>query len=258
MKIENMIISRLKSLEIITTTLLYQTGNKLSGDKNTYVTNSIAKAQSLVKSIELTYSGELYNESWILYRCLLDRYLYLRYLAKNKLHEDFKNWSFTKGYEYLQNAKSEESTENVKRDPRFRFSKEQSKTYSEVKKQSSKFPKPDPKSEFKEEGLNFLYKLGYDYASMRVHPMFEDGDEEYYRITKVEPNPYSDFSHEKLITNTYLVASMIIQESLNQIDLNTISIVYEYLENLRANADYEIAFYKIIKTVEQGGNIFEK
>lgn len=258
MEIDNMIISRLKSLEIFTTTALYQIGNELEGDKNTYLTNSISKTQTLVKSIELTFVNELYNESWILYRCLLDRYLYLRYLKKNNLYTSFKDWSYVKGYEYLQNAKSNECIENVKNDPRFRFSKEQSRNYSEIKNKLNKFRKPDPKLEFKDEGLNFLYKLGYDYASMRVHPMFEDGDEEYYRITKVTPNPYSEFNHQELLTNTYLVASMIIQESLNQIDLKTIRVVYEYLEKLRENSDYEIPFYKIIKHVEQGNKIFVK
>ena len=70
MKTEKMIISRLESLEIFTTTILYQIGNKISGDKNIYVTNAIAKTQSLVKSIELTFKNGLYNESWILFRCL--------------------------------------------------------------------------------------------------------------------------------------------------------------------------------------------
>ena len=253
-----MIISRLKSLEIFTTTVLFQIGNELEGDKNTYLTNSIAKTQTLVKSIELTFVNELYNESWILYRCLLDRYLYIRYLEKNKLHTSFKDWSYAKGYEYLRNAKSEETVQNVKHDPRFRFSKEQSDTYSGLKKQSNSFFKPDPKSIFKDEGLSFLYKFGYDYASMRVHPMFEDGDEEYFRITQIKPNPYSEFDHQELITNTYLVATMIIQESLNQIDLKTISDVYEYLESLGKNSDYITPFYEIIKHVEQGNKIFEK
>lgn len=253
-----MIISKLESLVIFTTTILYQIGNKIKGDKNIYVTNSIAKTQSLVKSIELTYINKLYNESWILFRCLLDRYLYLTYLSRNELHKDFKDWSFMKGYEYLQNAKSEESVKNVKNDPRFRFTKEQSQTYFDTRKNSNKFSKPDPKSGFKVEGLSFLYKLSYDYASMRVHPMFEDGDEEYYRITKVEPNPYFDFNHDELITNTYLVASLILQESLNQIDLKTVAVLYEYLERLRENSDYESSFYKIIKSVEQGKKLFHE
>ena len=86
-------MSRIESFEVFTTTILYQLGNQLDGDKNTYVANSIAKTQSLVKSIVLIYSNNLFNESWILFRCLLDRYLYLRYLEKNELYETFKKWS---------------------------------------------------------------------------------------------------------------------------------------------------------------------
>ena len=258
MRTKNMKISRLESLTIFTTTLLYQIGNKVSDDKGIYLRNSIAKTQSLVKSIELTYNNELFNESWILFRCLLDRFVYLKYLSRNNLHEEFKEWSFIEGYEYIQNAKSEELTENVKNDPRFKFSKEQSKSYFEAKKLTNKFIKPRPQIELKSNGLNFLYKLGYDYASKRVHPMFEDGDEEYYRITKLEPNPYYEFNHQELITNTYLIASLILQESLNQIELKTIAVVYEYLEKLRENSDYELSFYKVIKSVEQGNSIFKE
>jgi len=88
--------------------------------------------------------------------------------------------------------------------------------------------------------------------------MFEDGDEEYYRITKVEPNPYIDFNHDKLMTNTYIVASMILQEGLNQIELNTRAVVYDYINAVREDSNYELPFYKVIKFVEQGIDLFEK
>lgn len=251
-------ISRLESLVGFTTTILYQIGNKVSSNKDIYVRNSIAKVQTLVKSIELTNKEGLYNESWILFRCLLDRYIHLIYLSRNELHEEFKDWSIIEGYEYVQNAKSEELFNDIKKDPRFKFTGDQSKIYFEAKKRSNKYKKPDPKTELKTDGLNFLYKLGYDYASMRVHPMYEDGDEEYFRITKVLPNPYSNFNHAELITNTYLVASMILQVALNQIDLKTRAVVYDYIKGLRENSNYELLFYKVIKFVEQGNSLFEK
>lgn len=249
-------ISRLESLTIFSNLILYQISNKISSNKDLYVRNSIAKVQTLVKSIELTFKEGLYNESWILYRCLLDRYIYLIYLSKNELHDSFKDWSRIEGYEYLQNAKSDELFNEIKKDPRFNFTVEQSKTYFKLKKQLNTFRKPDPKSELKSEGLNSLYKFGYDYASMRVHPMYEDGDEEYCRITKITPNPYANFDHPELISNTYLIASMILQEALNQISLKTRSVVYEYLKCIRENSNYELPFYKILKFVEQGNSIF--
>jgi hypothetical protein len=251
-------ISRLDSLTIFTTTILYQIGNRISGNKDIYVRNSIAKVQTLVKSIELTNKEGLYNEAWILFRCLLDRYIHLIYLSRNELHGEFKDWSMIQGYEYLQNAKSEEQFKDIKKDPRFKFTEDQSKNYFESKKNSNKYKKPDPKTELKNDGLNFLYKFGYDYASMRVHPMYEDGDEEYFRITDVVPNPYSNFNHVELITNTYLVASMILQVGLNQIDLKTRGVVYDYIKGLRENSNYELPFYKVIKFIEQGNSLFEK
>lgn len=250
--------SRLESLILFTTTILYQIGNKVTSTKDIYIVNSIAKVQTLVKSIELVNKEGLYNEGWILFRCLLDRYIHLIYLSRNELHKEFKDWSMIEGYEYMQNAKSEELFPDIKNDPRFKFTKEQSKSYFEEKKRINKFRKPDPKAELKSNGLNFLYKLAYDYASMRVHPMYEDGDEEYYRITKVTPNPYINFNHLELITNTYLVASMILQEGLNQIDLKTHAIVYDYLKGLREDSNYDLLFYNIVKIIEQGNSIFEK
>jgi hypothetical protein len=62
--------------------------------------------------------------------------------------------------------------------------------------------------------LGFLYKYGYDFASQHVHPMADDGHEDFYNITGLEPRP--DFPDwRSVLSNTALVATIIVQEALN-------------------------------------------
>jgi len=51
---------------------------------------------------------------------------------------------------------------------------------------------------------------------------------------------------------------MILQEGLNQIELNTRAVVYDYINAVREDSNYELPFYKVIKFVEQGIDLFEK
>ena len=245
---------RLETFVLFTTTILYQLGNKISGSKDIYSRNSIAKVQTLVKSIELLCEQDLFNEGWILYRCLIDRYIHLRYLFQNDLHEDFKKWSIVQGYKYNQNAKSDELFKEIKNDSRFQFTKDQTQLYNASK--NNKYTKPKPKNQLKKEGFDFIYKLGYDHASMRVHPMFEDGNEEYYKITKIQPNPFHDFNNKELNSNTYLIATMILQEALNQIDLKKNSLIYDVILALRENSNFKVTFYNMIKHIELENELF--
>lgn len=62
--------------------------------------------------------------------------------------------------------------------------------------------------------LSFLYKYGYDFASTYVHPMANDGDQDFYTLTKLKPTP--PFPDQiSVLSNSILVGSLILQEALN-------------------------------------------
>jgi len=251
-------IKLVENLKVVIKTLLFQIGNDANDDKNIYLRNAIAKSGSLVASIDLLNQHDKKNEGWILFRCLIDRYLQIKFLDRTDQFSTFKEWSFVQGYEYLQNCKSDEEVNKVRKDPRYKFTKEQSRNYFHSKKNSDKYVKPNPKSELKALGLNFLYKMGYDYSSMRVHPMFEDGDEEYHKSLQLDANPYKDFNHEELIPNSIILAALIITECLNQLPFKRDICIDNYLRDIAEGLNSTVSFYKLIKKVTDGHKILKK
>jgi len=81
--------------------------------------------------------------------------------------------------------------------------------------------------------LDFVYKFGYDIASMDTHPMATDGDEEFYQITGLKPNPYKKRNHEILLKNSILVFSLINQVIFNKLSLKFRGLVYSFIEEIR-------------------------
>jgi hypothetical protein len=80
-------------------------------------------------------------------------------------------------------------------------------------------------------GLTLLYKYGYDYASRYVHPMANDGQDDFYTITHLEPE-VSD-AGIVVLSNSILIASMILQEALNSSSLCWRAVVYNAIEGIR-------------------------
>ncbi len=80
-------------------------------------------------------------------------------------------------------------------------------------------------------GLGFFYKYGYVYGSKHVHPMANDGHEDFYNITKLEPRP--DFpSQEVILHNTLLVILLLLQQSLNATTFKWLALVYNLIQDL--------------------------
>ena len=99
--------------------------------------------------------------------------------------------------------------------------------------------------------LSFLYKYGYDYASTHVHPMANDGQQDFFTITKLEPSP--EFPDQRsVVSNSILVGCMTVQEGLNQSSFQWRRVVYDFLYHLMqhlddGSRDYQRTFMKIGK-----------
>ncbi len=250
-------------LIVISHWLLLQTAHEQSPAKHYYLRNSLAKTISLAKSIFLLNTNEQFNEGWILFRSLVDRLVYIYYLDENSNYEDFEKWTFLKTYEMINNARSDEQIQSVKNNPLFQLTKDSKSKYARLCKEKIEWNKPKPDDVLRKEDLNFIYKFSYDYASTKTHPMFNDGDEEFHAITKLTPNPYSDMTHEELLPNTILLSTMIVQKCLENFDLEFITVLYEWLGELRKeirkeeNSSLELSL-AIGKYIQNGGLAFRK
>ena len=242
---------------------MLQTATECKPIKHYYLRNSIAKNISLVKSIELLSENKQFNEGWILFRSLVDRLVYIYYLRENSNYQDFKDWTYLKTYESIHNARADELTHNVRNNPLFNLDKEDKAKHKELKEKKINWNKPRPQNVLKKEDLNLIYKFGYDYASMRTHPMYNDGDEEFHNITGLKPNPYEKYNHDELLPNSILLSTMILQETLNSYDFKFITLIYNLLDELRKeirmndNNSLE-KFVALINYIQEGGNAFQK
>src|SRR5205085_9718786 len=202
----------IERIAVISKWLLLRLAEKAESHRDIYLRNAIAKNISLLRSIETLFNQQQFNQAYILFRSLLDRLVYVYYLHDNNCFEKFEEWSFIKSYEHRNNAKADERFKKVLDDPLFKSIPTESRRYSELKAKNVTWEKPDPKTVLKNKGLDFLYKFGYDYASMHTHPMASDGDFEFHQLTGLEPNPHKDFGYSELSLNAVLISTLLLQE----------------------------------------------
>ncbi len=249
-------------MEIISKWLLLRLAERAEFKRDIYLRNAIAKNLSLLRSIEKLHSEKQFNQAWILFRSLLDRLVYLYYLNDNNLYEAFDDWTFIKVYEQRNNAKADERFKETLADPLFKSTPEESQRYALLKKQNVGWFKPNPKDVLKSRGMDFLYKFGYDYASMHTHPMSSDGDLEFHQITGLEPNPHSGFTFDELYSNTLLVGTLIHQEIFDGLSFKFMKLCYSFLEELRKEIgsqthEGEDIFKKLIILIHSRTPLFE-
>jgi hypothetical protein len=207
------------------------------------------------------FNQQQYNEGYILFRSLLDRFVYLCYLHDNNLFIEFEEWTFIKVYEHRNNAKADERFKRLVNDPLFKSDPSESRRYSELKRKGNKWRKPDPKEVLSGRGLDFLYKFGYDYASMHTHPMASDGDFEFHQLTGLEPNPHKDFSYSELSFNAILIATLGMRESMNAMSFKFRKICYSFLDEICKEINDEEnecqnTFYKIVTLIVNQDPLF--
>ncbi len=190
-----------------------------------------------------------------MHRCLLDRLFHLSHLQEHNQFEAFETWSFLEQYNALNRVRSDPEFSGARESKMFALtpeSKERAKTLSE---NPPVWQRPKAEDVAKKLNMRFLYRFGYDFSSMHVHPMANDGQEDFFTITKLEPAPaFPD--QRSVISNTLLVGTMIVQEGLNASTLSWRRVVYDFLDDLRlfldrGADDYKLSFVKLEGLIER-------
>lgn len=252
-----------EQIDFITKWLLLELAERVHSKKEIYLRNALAKSLSFLKAINSLYTSESYNEGWVLYRSLLDRYVYILHLCKTDTFNEFEKWSFLRAFEYNSSIRSDEQFKKVLKDPLFEINKEQTKKYYAIKAEQINWVRPNPKSILKSQGLDFLYKYGYEYSSGHTHPTFEDGALEFYKLTGLKPNPFEVIRQEDLIKNSILVNSLIQREVFNNLRFKFRGVIHRYLDEtlLKINNEpneFDINVIEIMKFIEIGVTLYEE
>lgn len=246
----------LEKIDIYTKTILFEIAINEKSSKDIYLRNSIAKADSLLKSIHILYENKSFYDGWILYRALTDRLVHLYYLEDTNSYEDFRKWTYIKKYEYWNNAKSHGDSKEKMKDHPLSPEKEDSLKYKKLKAENIKWARPDAETILKKRNLSFLYKFGYDFASAHTHPLYDDGQYEFFKLTGLEPNPYKRVNNEELIRNSIIIYSLIANECLNISPLKFSKILFDFTFSLRKvlEGDFESYQNDIMKIIILKGN----
>ncbi len=230
------------------------------GKKNLIIQNFIARTIMMVRSVMTLWDLGNVQDCWILHRCITDRYFHLVSLGKTDSYELFDDWSFMKQFEARNRLRSDPKCRDMIDLPLFSPTEEEKARYAALKSAPPQWRRPKAEDVAKQLNMEFIYNYSYDYASSHVHPMANDGLEEFYAITKLEPKP--DFpSQISVLHNSLLIGCLLVNEALNQSDFRWMAVVYDFYGHLlnhidNGSTDYLVTLAKIA-TMGPGAKLCE-
>lgn len=199
--------------------------------KEIIIRNFIAKSFSLLNSIFLLQQSRQFGESAILYRTLVERFVYLKYIIENKLYVEFDDWSYIKDFEVRNNFRSypEFFDENIKKSF-LKDEKTQIDRYERLKKEKLKWIEPNIETYLKKIDLGFLYKLSYDLGSSYVHPRASEGHFDVMRLTELKNE--NEWIFKPILHNSILINVAILQVGLLNVELCNKLSVHNYCNKM--------------------------
>lgn len=219
------------------------------------VRNFIARADTMVRGILRLWEIKDYGDCWIIHRALLDRLFHLRALNDNDQFDLFDDWSFKMQYEAANRLRSDPDVKGQLKGLVDDLTTEQKARYQQLVKAPPDWRRPKAEDVARAMDLMFLYRYGYDFASQHVHPMANDGREDFFNITRLEPRP--NFPESGMVlSNSILAASLVVQEALNASTLSWRRVVYDAVDGVRnfllsASPEHFLPLAKVSKMFEE-------
>lgn len=222
----------LQAFHLVSGAVLFEFAREPRSDRDTIIRNFIARTNTTARAVFALYRLGDYQDCWILFRCLLDRLFHLHDLAKRDEFEAFDAWSFLEQYNARNRVRSNPEFRGALESEMFAVRPEEKERAMRLSADPPQWRRPWAEDVAKDLKMGFLYRFGYDYASTHVHPMANDGWQDFYTITKLEPAPaFPD--QRSALANTILVATMVVQEGLNASTLRWMALIYNCLDELR-------------------------
>lgn len=220
----------INSLENVTKGILHSFVFENLTIKEIIIRNFIAKSFSLLNSVNLLQQTKQFGESAVLYRVLVERFLYLKYIADNNLYKEFDDWSFVKNFESRNNVRSfPEFNKNIE-EGFLKDEKTEIVRYQKLKSSKNKWKEPNLENYSKQIDLGFLYKLSYDVGSSFVHPRSSEGQIDVNRLTGLQNN--KEWTFIPILHNSILIHLVIIKTSFIALKFENNKMIYTYCDKL--------------------------
>ena len=220
------------------------------GLRDTVARNFIARGMSCTQSIYAVWSAGSEQDAWILHRSLLDRLLHLHHLGETDGFSKFEEFSFLSMYEARHQLLSDQDMSAKVPTSLKELQKTDRPRYEAISAKQARWHRPKAEDVAKGMDLGFLYRLGYDYASMHVHPMSGDGEADF--TTLISAPHVVTLPDATVVRNSILVQSMLVQEAFNVSKMRWRAIAYDFLDQIRTfvgtgDPQFQVTFYKISK-----------
>ncbi|MBA7636055.1 MAG: hypothetical protein GH143_07725 [Calditrichaeota bacterium] len=244
----------IETLRIFTVSVLFAFVKHSDDLKDLIIRNFIARGITILKGILALYKQGDFQNGWSLYRTLLDRLFHIESLSQTDEFQLFHDWCFVKQYEQRNKARSDPLLKSSLDRDFFKESPEEKARYQKLKKKGLDWKRPYPEDSARRLGLPFLYAHGYDYASMHVHPMSDDGFQDFLDLIGIDSN-IEPVDQSALLNNACLVLTLLIQEGMNASNLKWVRVAYDFIDNFRellnsGSTDYRVSFLKVSKLFE--------
>lgn len=224
--------SVLDALHTITGVVLFEFARESRNTRDTILRNLVARADRLAAAVFALWDMEDYQDCWILHRCLLERFFHLVDLQETNGFEAFEAWSFLEQFKAVNRVLSDPSVDSAGIEGVVPPTSKQKQRVTELFKNPPQWRRPRAEDVAGRLGMRFLYAYGYNHASAHVHPMADDGMQDFHTITGLEPAPaYPD--QTTVLSNTLLVNSLVLQGALNASTMSWMALVYNTVNDVR-------------------------
>jgi len=217
--------------------------------KDIILRNFIAKSSMSLKGILALWKVNDFQDCWVLYRVIVDRYWHLSSIAKNDEFDEFEEWSFFEQVKVHNRIKSDANFNYEAVGDIYNRTRAEKERIKYLSKNKPTWRRPKAERVAKDLGMDFIYKFGYDMASMHVHPMANDGQEDFHTITGI-PSETNFPSQIAVLNNSILKMTIILQDAMNYSSFSWRRSLWDFIDHVRSflttgSTEYQISFLKL-------------
>lgn len=205
------------------------------------IANTVARSIRTTSSIVLLSDNQDVQSAWVLHRTLVERLFHLAHLAETKSYSSFEEWSFFEQVKRQKKPLNDSLFRHRATGPEHQLTNEQKLRFKEMLKQPPVWRRPQPEEVAKRMKLKFIYDYAYDYASMLIHPMANDGEMD---LMATQSGDAYRQNKQLVLNNSLIVMTLILQEAMNSPLLNWCRVAYDMVEAARAYINDPTADYK--------------
>ena len=106
----------LDALHLVTAVVLFEFMREPREIRDNILRDYVARAEKLTQAVFVLWALDDFQDCWILFRCLLERYFLIRHLWDTDGFEDFEEWSFFEEFKAVQRVRGDNAVDTGRSD----------------------------------------------------------------------------------------------------------------------------------------------